>query len=311
MAKSIPAPEEDPYLWLEDVSGEKALDWVRARNAESGKELAEASGFAALKADLLTIMDSKERIPFINKQGPHYYNFWKDAKNPQGLWRRTTLEEYRKPEPKWDVLLDLDALNKAEKENWVWKGSSILKAGGWRHVLVNLSRGGADATVVREYDLETRSFVKGGFELPESKGGLSWIDKDSVYVGTDFGPGTMTSSGYPRIVKLWKRGTPLSSAQVVFEGSPTDMTVGAVYDDTKGFERHLVYRVPAFFKSEVFLKGKDGKLQKVEVPEDAKASAHREWLIIEPRSAWTVGWEDLCRRFTARSQVRRLHGGQA
>jgi prolyl oligopeptidase len=169
MAKSTPTPE-DPYLWLEDISGEKALEWVKARNAGSGKELAEASGFAALKAELLEIMDSKERIPFINKQGPHYYNFWKDAKNPQGLWRRTTLEEYRKPEPKWDVLIDLDALNKAEKENWVWQGSSILKAGGWRHVLVNLSRGGADAIVVREYDLETRSFVKGGFELPESKG---------------------------------------------------------------------------------------------------------------------------------------------
>ena len=286
-AKSSPAPE-DPYLWLEDVSGEKALDWVRARNAESSKELAEASGFATLKADLLTIMDSKERIPFISKQGPHYYNFWRDARNPQGLWRRTTLEEYRKPQPQWDVLIDLDVLGKAEKENWVWKGASILKAGGWRHVLVNLSRGGADATVVREYDLETRSFVKGGFELPESKGGLSWIDKDLVYAGTNFGPGTMTSSGYPRIAKIWKRGDQLSSAQVVFEGSHTDMTVGAVYDDTKGFERHLVYRVPAFFKSEVFLKGKDGTLQKVDVPEDAKASARREWLIIELRSAWTV-----------------------
>ena len=288
VVKLIPVPE-DPYQWLEDVSGEKALDWVRARNAESGKELAEASGFEALKADLLKILDSKERIPFLDKHGPHYYNFWKDAKNPQGLWRRTTLEEYRKPEPKWDVLLDLDALNETEKENWVWKSSSILKAGGWRYALVNLSRGGADATVVREYDLKTRSFVKGGFELPESKGELSWIDQDSVYVGTDFGPGTMTSSGYPRIVKLWKRGTPLSSAQVVFEGRPTDVAVGAEYDDTKGFERHLIYRVPAFFRSEVFLKDKDGKLLKVEVPEDAKASAHREWLIIEPRSAWTVG----------------------
>jgi len=288
VVKSTPTPE-DPYLWLEDVSGERALEWVKARNAESGKELAEASGFAALKAELLEIMDSKERIPFINKQGPHYYNFWKDAKNPQGLWRRTTLEEYRKTEPKWDVLLDLDALNKAENENWVWKGSSILKTGGWRHVLVNLSRGGADATVVREYDLETRSFVKGGFELPESKGGLSWIDKDSVYVGTNFGPGTMTSSGYPRIAKIWKRGTPLSSAQMVFEGSPDDVEVGAAYDDTKGFERHVIYRMPAFFKIELFLKGKDGKLQKVEVPEDAKKSFHREWLIIELRSAWTVG----------------------
>ena len=223
------------------------------------------------------ILDSKERIPFIYKHGPHYYNFWKDAKNPQGLWRRTTLEEYRKPEPKWDVLLDLDALNKAEKENWVWKGSSILKAGGWRHVLVNLSRGGADATVVREYDLETRSFVKGGFELPESKGELSWIDKDSVYVGTDFGPGTMTSSGYPRIAKLWKRGTPLSSAQVVFEGRPNDV------DRRRGLRRYQGLRAASdlprarLLQERALPEGQGRETAKVEVPEDAKASAHREW----------------------------------
>ncbi|MBI1753775.1 MAG: S9 family peptidase [Acidobacteria bacterium] len=285
--KPAPAPE-DPYLWLEEVTGAKALDWVKARNAESGKELAEAPGFAALKADLLKIMDSKERIAFVNKTGPYYYNFWRDEKNPQGVWRRTTLEEYRKPQPKWDVILDLDALNKAEKENWVWHGAQILKAGGWRHVLVNLSRGGADAGVVREFDLDTRAFVKGGFELPESKGSLSWIDKDSVYVSTDFGPGSMTTSGYPRIVKLWKRGTPLSAAGPVYEGKATDMSVNAYYDDTKGFERHFVYRSPAFYRGELFLRAKDGKLQKVDVPEDATARPHREWLMIEPRSAWIV-----------------------
>jgi len=285
--KTMTAPT-DPYLWLEEVTGEKALDWVKARNAESGKELAEAPGFAALKADLLKILDSKERIAFVSKSGPCYYNFWRDEKNPAGLWRRTTLEEYRKADPKWEVILDVDALNKAEKENWVWHGAEILKAGGWRHVLVNLSRGGADAAVVREFDLETRSFVKGGYELPEAKGSLSWIDKDHVYVSTDFGPGSMTTSGYPRIVKLWQRGTPLAAAELVYEGSTTDMTVGASYDDTKGFERHFVYRVPAFYKNELFLRTKDGKLQKVDVPEDANAQSHREWLMIEPRTPWTV-----------------------
>jgi prolyl oligopeptidase len=234
-------------------------------------------------------MDSKERIPFVYKQGPYYYNFWRDAKNPRGIWRRTTLEEYRKAEPNWDVLLDLDTLGQVEKENWVWHGAQILKAGGYRHVLVSLSRGGADADVVREFDLETRSFVKGGFELPEAKGSLSWIDKDTVYVMTDFGPGSMTTSGYPRIAKLWKRGTPLAAAEVVFEGKPTDMSVVAGYDDTKGFERHFVYRALAFYKSELFLKTKDGKLLKVDVPEDAQASPYREWLTIEPRSPWTVG----------------------
>ncbi len=279
---------QDPYLWLEDVSGDKALDWVKARNAESAKELTEGAAFTTLKADLLKIMDSKERIAFVGKTGPYYYNFWRDEKNPAGIWRRTTLEEYRKKDPKWDVILDIDALNKAEKENWVWHGGQVLKAGGWRHVLVSLSRGGADANVVREYDLETRQFVKGGFELPEAKGSLSWIDKDSVYVSTDFGPGSMTTSGYPRIAKLWKRGTPLASAETVFEGKATDMSVWAYYDDTKGSERHFVSRTPAFFKNELFFRAKDGKLQKVDVPEDANAQPYREWLTIEPRTPWTV-----------------------
>lgn len=287
-SKPIPPPE-DPYLWLEDILGGKALEWVKARNAESAKELAEAPGFAVLEADLLKILDSKERIPSIGKQGPYFYNFWRDAKNPRGLWRRTTLEEYRKADPKWDVLIDLDALGKAEKENWVWKGAAILKAGGYRHVLISLSRGGADATVIREFDLKTRTFVKGGFELPESKGGMSWIDKNHVYVETDFGPGSMTTSGYPRIAKRWTRGTPLSSAELIFEGKVTDMSVSAFFDDTRGFERHFVSRSPAFYKKELFLLTGDGKLEKVEVPEDANASPYREWLLIALRSPWTVG----------------------
>lgn len=282
-------PVEDPYLWLEDVGGDQALAWVKARNAETAKELAEAPGFQALKGDLLKILDSKERIPFISKRGPHFYNFWKDAKNPRGLWRRTTLEEYRKLEPQWEVILDLDALNKAEGENWVWGGAQILKAGGYRHALVTLSRGGADATVTREFDLQTQAFVKDGFQLPEAKGDMSWIDKDHVYVATDFGPGSMTTSGYPRIVKLWKRGQKLGEAQVIFEGRPTDMSVSASYDDTPGFERHFVSCTPAFFRNQLFLRTAQGELKRVEVPEDAEAYAHREWLMVTLRSPWTVG----------------------
>jgi prolyl oligopeptidase len=286
--RTIPAPQ-DPYLWLEDITGQKALDWVKARNAESTKELAEAHGFADLKTDLLKILDSKERIPSISKRGPYFYNFWRDAGNPRGLWRRTTLDEYRKTDPKWDILIDLDSLGKAENENWVWEGSQILKAGGYRHALIFLSRGGADATVVREFDLTTRAFVKDGFGLPEAKTEISWIDENHVYVGTDFGPGSMTTSGYPRIAKRWTRGTPVSSAEVVFEGKATDVSASAMYDDTKGFERHFLLRSPTFYTSELFLLTSDGKRKKVEVPEDAIASPDREWLLIELRSPWTVG----------------------
>jgi prolyl oligopeptidase len=287
--KPTPAsPQADPYLWLEEVTGEKALDWVKARNAESAKELTEGPAFQQLKADLLKIYDSKERIPYVSKHGDFYYNFWQDAKNPKGLWRRTTLAEYRKADPKWDVILDLDALGKTEKESWVWHGAQILKAGGYRHVLITLSRGGADASVTREFDLETRSFVKDGFQIPEAKGSMSWIDRDHVNVQTDFGPGSLTTSGYPRITKLWTRGTPLSQAKTLYEGKDTDMSVFSYHDDTKGFERDFVNRVPAFFQSELFLKKTDGTLQKVDVPIDMETYVFREWLMLKPRTPWTA-----------------------
>ncbi len=288
--KAVPEPpaSQDPYLWLEDVTGDRSLAWVRERNAESAQELAGTPEFKTLEEDLLKIYDSKERIPLIHKDGPFYYNFWKDAQNPRGLWRRTTLDEYRKAEPKWEVVLNLDALGKAEGENWVWHGAQILRP-SFNRCLVTLSRGGADADVVREFDLETRSFVKDGFQIPEAKGEMSWINEASVYVATDFGPGTMTDSGYPRIVKLWKRGTPLAQAETVYEAKSTDMAASAAYDDTKGFERHFVTRTIAFFSHEVFLRTPSGSLRKIEVPDDSTSSVHREWMLVELRTPWTVG----------------------
>lgn len=283
-----PASGEDPYLWLEDVTGERGMAWVKAQNAESARELTGGTAFQQLEANLLKIYNSKARIPGVSKRGTFYYNFWQDEKNPRGLWRRTTLEEYRKADPKWDVILDLDALNRAEKENWVWEGADILKADGYRHVLISLSRGGADASVTREFDLQTRTFVKDGFQLPEAKGNLSWIDKDHVYVSTDFGPGSMTTSGYPRVAKLWTRGTPLSQAKVVYEGQTTDMSVGAYHVDTTGFERDFVTRSLAFYKNETFLIGKDGTLTKLDVPIDASPAPFREWMTVQLRSPWTV-----------------------
>lgn len=279
----------DPYKWLEDVTGERAIAWAKERNAETMKKLAGNDAFTALEADLLKILDSKERIPYISKRGNYYYNFWRDDKNPRGLWRRTTLEEYRKPEPEWELLLDLDALAKAEGENWVWHGSQVLKAGGYRHCLISLSRGGADASVTREFDLETRAFVKDGFNLPEAKGGMSWIDRDHVFVQTDFGPGSMTDSGYPRLAKLWTRGTPLAEARTVYEGRKTDMSASAYHDETRGYERDFVYRTVTFYTNEQFLRAADGTLRKIEVPDDAGASVFRDWLLVELRSPWAVG----------------------
>jgi prolyl oligopeptidase len=285
-ADSKPEPA-DPYLWLEDVAGEKQLEWVKARNAEAVAALAEGEGFRSLEQRLLAILDSKGKIPYVRKIGDRYYNFWQDAAHPRGLWRRAALADYRSPEPAWETVLDLDALGKAEGENWVWHGADVLEPDD-RLCLVSLSRGGADADVVREFDLETKQFVAGGFTLPEAKSRVAWRDRDSLFVATDFGPGSLTTSGYPRTVREWARGTPLAEALLVYEGRPDDMSVGAWHDPTPGFERDFVSRQVTFWTSELFLR-RDGGLVKVAKPDDASAGVHREWLFIELRSPWTVG----------------------
>jgi prolyl oligopeptidase len=288
-ASTEPAPAtapEDRYLWLEDVTAERALQWVRARNAESAAVL-ETGDFAAMARRLHQILDSEARIPYVEKLGPRYYNLWKDPRNPRGLWRRTTLEEYCKEHPAWETVIDLDALGAAEGENWVWHGADCLKP-DYRRCIVQLSRGGADADVVREFDLEAKAFVEGGFALPEAKSSVAWLDADTLYVGTDFGPGSMTASGYPRIAKIWKRGTPLDAAETIFEGRPEDMAVAAFRDHTEGFERDFVYRAVTFYTSELFLR-RDGELVRIDKPDSANASVHRDLLLVELRDDWAVG----------------------
>ncbi|OLF16885.1 prolyl oligopeptidase family serine peptidase [Actinophytocola xanthii] len=279
--------DDDPYLWLEEVTGETALDWVRARNAETVAELTGAPRFAGLRDEVREVLDAEDRIPYVRRRGEHLYNFWQDAQHPRGLWRRTTLESYRSAEPEWEVVLDVDALAAAEGESWVWQGATVLRP-GYHRALVELSRGGADAAVVREFDLVALSFVEDGFSLPEAKSQVGWIDEDRVYVGTDFGEGSLTTSGYPRVAKEWRRGTPLAEATTVFEGKPDDVSAGAFHDPTKGFERDFVYRSLDFYRREKYLRTADG-LVRVDVPEDAETSVHREWLLVSIRSEWTVG----------------------
>ena len=287
-AKPVAAASDDPYLWLEETDSAKALDWVKARDAESVKAYGSSPEFEEMRTQILEVMDSDARIPYVGKMGEHYYNFWKDKAHPRGIWRRTTLAEYRKEHPTWETIIDVDALGKSEGVNWVWHGADCLKP-EYRHCLISLSRGGADAQVVREFDLHAKSFVKDGFALPEAKSQTGWIDADWIYVGTDFGPGSMTKSSYPRIVKEWKRGTALGDAKLVYEGKDDDLAIAAYRDHTPGFVRDFVERSLAFYSSETYLRGKDGKLAKIDVPNDAKTSVHREWLLVEPRTAWTVG----------------------
>lgn len=279
---------DDPNQWLEAVDSPQSLAWVEARNRESLSALTAKPGFAALEARLKAIYDSTDRIPLVEKVGASYYNFWRDAGHPRGLWRRTSLAEYRKAQPAWETVLDLDELAKTEGKSWVWKGATCLPLSG-RRCLISLSRGGADATVIREFDTVSRSFVKGGFELAEAKNSANWAGHDSIYVGTDFGAGSMTDSGYPRVVKLWQRGTPLSSATTVFEGRQQDMSVSAIHDFTPGYPRDIVVRASSFYTNDVYLRGASGKLHPVAKPEDAELSFWRDHVLLRLRSDWTVG----------------------
>jgi prolyl oligopeptidase len=280
--------DNDPYQWLEDVTGDKAIEWVKERNAKAESSLTTSDEFKKLESDLLAILDSDARIPFVSKHGEFYYNFWRDKKNIKGLWRRTTLEEFKKPAPQWEVILDLDKLSAEENESWVWKGASFLRP-DYDRVLIDISRGGADATVTREFEISTKSFVKGGFERPEAKGSLSWIDRDHVFVQTDFGPGSMTDSGYARIVKRWKRDTPLAAAEVIYEGEQTDMLVAAFHDDSPGFERNYVQRNVKFYNDELFVLDENSKLVKIDAPNTASKSVSRGTLAIELREDWNRG----------------------
>ncbi len=242
----------DPFLWLEDVMGERALAWVRQRNAESEDLLQAQPGFEALRAGIREVLDSREQIPYVSRRGDWLYNLWRDAANPRGLWRRTTLAEYRKAEPAWETVIDIDELARTEGENWVWAGATCLGP-DYRCCLVSLSRGGADAHVVREFDTVAKRFVAGGFTLPEAKTNVEWLNADTVFVGTDFGPGSLTDAGYPRLVKRWRRGQPLADAVTVFEAKPGDMAAYASVDRTPGFERITLARLEDFYRNELFL----------------------------------------------------------
>ncbi|HVQ05260.1 MAG TPA: prolyl oligopeptidase family serine peptidase [Burkholderiaceae bacterium] len=276
----------DPHLWLEEVQGEAALAWVRKRNAQARRVLEAHPDFFALRERIRAVLDSRDRIPAVTRRGDWLYNLWQDADNPRGVWRRTTLDEFRKAEPRWDTLLDVDALGRAEHKNWVWGGAVVLRPQDER-ALVKLSRGGADAVVAREFHIPTRKFVTDGFVLPEAKCEVGWLDGDTVLVGTDFGPGSLTDSGYPRVVKRWRRGEPLAHATTVFEGEAQDVSAWFHIDRTPGYERTLVGRSLDFYNSRTW-RWLGAGLVAIDKPDDARLSFWRDHVLIELRSDWTV-----------------------
>ncbi|MCY3885975.1 MAG: prolyl oligopeptidase family serine peptidase [Gammaproteobacteria bacterium] len=275
----------DPYMWLENIDDEQALAWVEKRNSSTIDQIASSSEFDSLSDKIRAMLDSDDRIPGFVVHGDYLYNFWQDAVHVKGIWRRTTLEDYKQQRPDWSPLLSVDELAEQEGEEWVWKGHSILRPECDR-ALIHLSKGGGDAVVVREFDIERREFVEGGFYLPEAKSDVCWAGRDRLIVGTDFGPESLTDSGYPMTLRIWDRNTPLSESVEIFRGEKPDVSVGAWTDSTNGFSEYYINRSPGFFSSETYVYQSES-LTQVEKPEDANAWINQKRLFLRLKTDWT------------------------
>ena len=265
----MPSPATDPYLWLEDIDGARVSAWVDAENTRSESALQDARYQADFEA-ALKILNADDKIPFVSKHGDFLYNFWKDAAHQRGLWRRTTVESYRKFNPDWDVLLDMDALCAAEGVTWEFHGA--VRSPDKSRALVSLSAGGTDATEIREFDMASRRFIKDGFLIPQSKGSAEWLDADTLLLNNPLNPDQATDAGYGRTVRQWRRGTPIESAETVFEMEK--QAVGAWFgvNHRPGSERTMYWRAIDFTRSEVFVEPKGGSRAKLDLPEKVSIS---------------------------------------
>lgn len=276
----------DPYLWLEDIDGDRALAWVREHNTRSLARLQGDARFAQLHTDALTIANSHDRLPLGGVREGYLYNFWQDETHVRGIWRRSPLVDYSRGAPIWETLLDFDALAAAEHANWVFKGADCLE--GTTRCMISLSDGGRDAATWREYDIAAKRFVDGGFVLPAAKSSLAWVDQNTLIVGTDWGPGTTTESGYAFVLKRWTRGTPLTSAVEIIRGAATDVGVYAgALDDVDGSRVPIAIRARTFFESSGY-RVDGGTPQAFTLPQKATIQGlHKGRLIATLEEAWT------------------------
>lgn len=280
------AQTADEFGWLEDIEGAKALDWARARNEESLAFLRADPRYETLKKEAEDILQADDRIPYFTRRGVWLYNFWQDEKHVRGIWRRTTLEEYRKPSPKWETMLDVDALGRVEEASWVYKDAACLPP-AYLRCMINLSDGGKDASVWREFDTMKKAFVPGGFVVPEAKSDVAWLDENALLVGTDFGPGSLTESGYPRVVKRWRRGEPLEKATAVFEGTPKDVSVFPWVSHRPEGKTVMVGKTPSFFTSRLWILDGKGERLRIPLPDDAQMKGvFQDRMLAVLRTAW-------------------------
>lgn len=290
LTASTPSNASDPFLWLEEVEGERALSWVRSQNERSLAELTKDPRYQRFYDAALAIAEDKSRIPLGSLRAGWVYNFWQDDVHVRGIWRRTPLESYQSSDPKWEVLLDVDALAKAEEKNWVFKKVVCLPPEG-RRCLVELSDGGKDAVVVREFDVESRQFVKDGFFLPEAKSDAVWKDENTLLVATDWGPGTLTESGYPFIVKELRRNQPLSEAKEIYRGQATDVAVVPASLESDSDARLLiVVDAETFFTATYMSLDASGRLSKITLPAKATPRAlYRGEFVFTIEEDWSIG----------------------
>ncbi len=266
----VPGPEQDPYIWLEQARSPEALEWVAKENERTLAAFEADPRYQQLKAEALAIFDSEDRIPFVSIRPDGLYNFWQDKANPKGLLRRTTLESYRSDKPVWETILDVDALAKAEGNEWVYQGSTCLPPALTR-CMIALSDGGEDATIMREFDTASKQFVASGFVLDaKSQGGIEWIDADTLLVGRSFGEGTLTESEYPFTSRVWKRGTRIEDAPEIYRGEAKDVWAGAsLLRDNKGtIHARTAFRGISFHERLYYVE-KDGKWLQLDIPEKA------------------------------------------
>lgn len=287
MPSSTPAASKDQFLWLEEVEGPKALDWVKAQNARTLAVLEGDPRYAGLYADALKIATNKDRLPLGAIRDGFVYNFWQDADQVRGLWRRASLTSYASGRPVWEPLLDVDALAKAEGKNWVYQGVNCAPGGG-RVCLVSLSDGGKDERVQREFDVAKRAFVPGGFEIPSAKSDAAWADANSLFVATNWGEGSLTESGYPFIVKRWKRGEPLSAAVEVLRGGPKDVAVWmGSFTAEDGQRLTVATRAETFFTASQFALTEKGAIP-LPLPKKATVRGlHKGEIVFTIEEDWT------------------------
>jgi prolyl oligopeptidase len=284
---ALHASSSDTWLWLEEVDGINALAWVNGQNIRTATELKPKREFNSLYKQAVEILNAASRIPTVDQRGKWLYNFWHDAEHPRGVYRRTTIEEFRKAEPKWETVLDIDALSQRENKPLVFHGMDCLEP-EYQKCLVSLAPGGTDASEIREFDMEKFTFVPDGFFLPVSKSSASWMDLNTLFVSPDSGTGSVTESGYPRFVKIWKRGTKLSDAQTIYEGSVKSVSSSGYRIRADEGNIDLVTERPTFW-TQIYHQWVDGKLNKLELPGTAvMVGGFHGKLVISLKDDWTA-----------------------